>query len=150
MTITRDTASTRSSFFDFPDQPAASGSVDHQEQQQQLPSHILALATALVEQERERAERLQTQDDKLTEAEIGVMRRLLNPKAKKTQVAADLRISMKTLDSHLYNIYDKLEVTDIREAVHSFIGRYPQYISEMLLFYIWPRQPQALGAHWHI
>lgn len=72
----------------------------------------------------------------LTKREIQVMRQLLDPSTSQAAVADFLAIEKKTLDHHLASIYSKLGEAGIRAAVQRFLLFYPEYLGEMLSYYI--------------
>ena len=91
----------------------------------QLPSTELKL----------KSDSLFNQLESLSEREQEVMLALLNPQARRDQVAKNLSISPATLNNHLAAIFQKLGATTIDQARAFFCKMYPEARDVLLAYY---------------
>jgi DNA-binding CsgD family transcriptional regulator len=80
-----------------------------------------------------------------TPREIDILVLLLNPRITNALVAEHLVISPKTLENHLTSIYAKLGAPGCgpRVAVQLFVHEHPEYLADLLRFYLAPERPAA-------
>lgn len=83
----------------------------------------------------------------LTPREIELMRFMADPFTDQAQAAEQLSLSLDTVESYLKHIYAKFGVCNIRQALQVFTQQYPEYLNEVVFYYVFPTRNSAAALN---